>query len=129
MVLGAAAAAAAAYAAGGWFTVAEGIVYPFMIDLFADRSAPLGVRMHYAVLRAPVDVVHRRVHERRAEPAHADALSDAAVVEDLWSQFERVGVAERHRVDVDLAAPDEVAAEIDRRMRSGVLRLEEDSTA
>ncbi len=38
---------------------------------------------------------------RSAGPSrqHAGALADAAVVDDLWAQFERHGVEERHRVD------------------------------
>ena len=124
VVLGAAASAAAAYAAGGWFTVGEGIIYPFMVDLFAAACAPLEVPVHYAVLRAPISVVHQRVQDRRDDPVHEGALADTDVVEDLWDQFERHGVAERHRVDVDGRGPEEVAAEIDRRLATGQLLLE-----
>jgi predicted kinase len=123
VVLAAAADAAAAFAAGGYFTVAEGIVYPTMVDLFAAACAPYGVMVHYAVLRAAVGVVQQRVHERRSEPIHVAALADAAVVDDLWSQFERHGVEERHRVDSDAHAPEGVAAEIDRRLAAGLLLL------
>ncbi len=43
---------------------------------------------------------------------------------DLWAQFEQHGVEERHRVDVGTRGPAEVAAEIDRRLEAGELRLE-----
>ncbi len=122
-VLAAAAAAVATMAHGGYFTVAEGILYPFMLDLFAVACEPLGVALDYVVLRAPVDVVQQRVQDRRREPPHADALDDAAVVDDLWSQFERQGVAERHRVDTGTRPPDAVAEEIDRRLAAGEFRL------
>jgi ATPase family associated with various cellular activities (AAA) len=121
VVLTAAAEAAASFAAGGYFTVAEGILYPFMLDLFAAACAPRGVALHYAVLRAPIGVVQRRVADRRSEPIHVAALADAAVVGDLWVQFEREGVAERHRIDAGEAAPEVVAADIDRRMEAGEL--------
>jgi hypothetical protein len=98
-VLTAAAAAVAEFARGGYFTVAEGILYPFMLDLFEAACEPLAITLNYAVLRAPVDVVQTRVRDRTTEPAHAGALADAGVVEDLWSQFESHGVEERHRVD------------------------------
>lgn len=123
-VLEAAAAAAATFAAGGWCTVGEGIVYPFMLDLFAHACTARRVPLHYAVLRAPIAVVQRRVVDRRAEPQHAGALGDTEVVDDLWSQFERQDTHERHLVDAAELEPAEVAAEIDRRLAAGLLRLE-----
>ncbi len=124
VVLHAAAEAVAAFADGGYFTVAEGILYPFMLDLFASACAPYGITPHYAVLRAPIELVQQRVQDRTIEPEHAGALADAAVVGDLWTQFEQHGVEERHRVDVGDRNPAEVAAEIDRRLRAGEFRLE-----
>ncbi len=123
VVLAAAAEAAAAFAAGGYFTVAEGILYPFMLDLFATACEPDGIALSYAVLRAPIGVVQQRVQDRKIEPPHAGALADAAVVDDLWVQFEGHGVAERHRVDAGEHSPAEVAEEIDRRFRAGELRI------
>jgi broad-specificity NMP kinase len=125
VVLHAAAEAVASFAEGGYFTVGEGILYPFMLDLFAAACAPRGVALHYAVLRAPIDLVQQRVQDRRVEPQHAGALADAAVVGDLWTQFENHGVQERHRVDVGARGPDEVAAEIDRRLGAEEFRLED----
>jgi chloramphenicol 3-O-phosphotransferase len=123
VVLRAAAEAVATFAAGGYFTVAEGILYPFMLDLFAESCAPHGIELNYAVLRAPIGVVQQRVQDRRVEPPHAGALADAAVVDDLWTQFESHGVEERHRVDAGACTPDEVAEEIDRRLQAGEFRL------
>ena len=124
VVLHAAAEAAAAFAAGGYVTVAEGIIYPFMLDLFATACARNAIRLHYAVLRAPIAVVQQRVQARTIEPEHAGALADAVVVEDLWTQFESLGVEARHRVDVGRRSPRQVAEEIDRRLRAGEFRLE-----
>jgi hypothetical protein len=122
-VLGAAAAAVAQFARGGYFTVAEGILYPFMLDLFETACAPFAISLNYAVLRAPVDVVQQRVQGRRAEPLHVGALADASVVDDLWAQFESHGVEERHRVDSGRHSAADVAAEIDRRLEAGDFRL------
>ncbi len=128
VVLQAAAGAVATFASGGYFTVAEGILYPFMLDLFAAAAAGGGERhdvtIHYAVLRAPIGVVQRRVQDRRIEPEHAGALADSGVVDDLWTLFERQGVGERHRVDSGTGGPDELAEEIDRRLAAGDLVLE-----
>ena len=124
VVLRAAAEAVAAFAGGGYFTVAEGILYPFMLDLFAAACARSAVTLDYAVLRAPIAVVQQRVRDRTIEPEHAGALADAAVVEDLWTQFEKLGVGPRHLVDVGRRDPHEVAEEIERRRRAGELRLE-----
>jgi hypothetical protein len=123
VVLQAAAAAVATFAHGGYFTVAEGILYPFMLDLFAAACGPAGVTLNYAVLRAPIDVVQQRVQDRRVEPRHAGALADADVVDDLWAQFESHGVEERHRVDSGGRGPAEVAEEIERRMQAGEFLL------
>jgi hypothetical protein len=76
------------------------------------------------VLRAPIEVVQQRVVDRKVEPQHFGALADAAVVDDLWAQFERQGVEERHRVEVGSVSPASVAEEIDRRFRAGEFRLE-----
>jgi hypothetical protein len=122
-VLHAGAAAVAAFARGGYFTVAEGIVYPMMLDLFAEACAPHEIELHYAVLRAPVGVVQQRVQDRRYEAEHAGALADAGVVEDLWDQFERHGVAARHRVDSGDRTPGAIAEEIERRLGTGGFRL------
>src|ERR1700733_6408495 len=43
VVLPAAAEAVASFAAGGYFTVGEGILYPFMLDLFAAACQPRGI--------------------------------------------------------------------------------------
>ncbi len=122
-VLGAGAAAVAVFAGGGYFTVAEGILYPFMLDLFETACAPFAIDLHYAVLRAPVTVVQKRVQERRVEPPHAGALADATVVDDLWAQFESHGVEERHRVDSGQHSPAQVAEETDQRLEAGDFRL------
>ncbi len=123
VVLSAAASAVATFAAGSYFTVAEGILYPFMLDLFAAACRSLGIEINYAVLRAPLATVHERVQQRRIEPQHKDALDNLAVVGDLWTQFEAAGVDERHRVESGDLTPTDVAAEIYRRCNNGELVL------
>jgi hypothetical protein len=123
VVLSAAASAVATFSAGGYFTVAEGILFPFMLDLFVSACEPLGIDLHYAVLRAPLPVVLSRVQTRTVEPAHRGALADEAVVDDLWTQFERHGVPERHCVDASVLPPEVIAGEIYQRWSAGEFRL------
>lgn len=127
VVLHAGAEAVAAFAAGGYFTVAEGILYPFMLDLFAAASERYGITLHYAVLRAPIELVQQRVQDRRSEPQHAGALADADVVDDLWAKFEHQGVEARHRIDVGARDAATVAGEIELRLEAGALRLDDDA--
>jgi hypothetical protein len=123
VVLSAAASAVATFTAGDYFTVAEGILYPFMLDLFAAACEPLGIAVNYAVLTAPLDTVLTRVQQRLSEPQHANALADEAVVGDLWGLFEAQGVDARHRVDSSQHTPDVIADTIYQRCLNGELRL------
>lgn len=123
VILRASAEAVAAYALGGYFTLAEGILYPFMLDLFAEACATRHVELNYVVLRAPIDTVQQRVHDRRSEPEHYGALADPGVVDDLWTKFESHGVEDRHRVDTGGRPPEAIAEEIDRRLGAGDFRL------
>jgi predicted kinase len=123
VVLSAAASAVATFTAGGYFTVAGGILYPNMVDLFVNACEPLGIELNYAVLCAPLSVVLSRVQARRVEPQHADALADETVVEDLWRMFEENGLEDRHRIDVGERLPEEIADEIYRSCTGGTLLL------
>jgi hypothetical protein len=123
VVLSAAASAVATFTAGGYFTVADGILNPFMLDLFVSACEPLGIELNYAVLRAPLSVVLGRVQARTTEPAHAGALADVVVVEALWNGFEAHGIDDRHRIDSSERSPQQIAAEIYQRCTEGDLRL------
>jgi predicted kinase len=123
VVLAAAASSVATFAAAGYFTVGESILYPDMLDLFAEACEPHGITLHYAVLRAPSALVRQRVQQRRTEPGHAGALNDFDVVDDLRTKFDQAGIAERHWVDVGTLPPAAVAEVIDRRYQAGDFRL------
>jgi hypothetical protein len=119
VILGAAAASVAALVAGGYDTIGDGILFPFMLDLFTAACAPMAISINYAVLRAPLPVVLQRAQARLDEPEHARALADPAVVGDLWTTFDQLDVEQRHVVDVGTRTPDAVAGEIDRRWAAG----------
>ena len=69
VVLQAAAGAVATFASGGYFTVAEGILYPFMLDLFAAAAAGGERARRHDPLRG-VARAHRRGATTRPGPAH-----------------------------------------------------------
>jgi predicted kinase len=123
VVLSAAASAVATFTAGGYFTVADGILNPSRLDLFVSACEPLGIDLNYAVLYAPLSVVLARVEARRTEPEHLGALADAGVVQDLWNGFEAHDVDDRHRVDSSDRPPGLIAEEIYQRCIEGNLRL------
>jgi hypothetical protein len=123
VVLSAAASAVATFTAGGYFTVAEGILYPFMLDLFFNACEPLGIELNYAVLSAPLAVVLSRVQSRTIEPEHFGALADETVVKDLWNKFEEHDLEARHRVEVGDRSPEVIADEIYVRCLDGGLLL------
>ena len=123
VVLSAAASAVATFTAGGYFTVADGILYPFMLDLFVECLQAFGDRAELRRSRAPLSVVLSRVQSRRSEPQHTDALADETVVEDLWRMFEENGLDPRHRIEVAERRPEEIAEEIYRFCTDGHLLL------
>ena len=123
-MLRAAAEAVATFAEGGYFTVAEGILYPFMLDLFVAACEPHGIDVNYAVLRAPIG---------RGAAAGAGSQGSSRRTPGRWRTrpwSTTCGPSSRATVSRSAtgstpvrAAPAEVAEEIDRRMRAGEFRL------
>jgi len=94
--------AAITYAAGGFVTVVDGIVGPWMLPHFHDTP-----RLHYVVLRPSRPEALRRAQARTAP----DALVDAGPVLTLWDQFADLGDLEHHAVDTTAhTAPETLAA-------------------
>lgn len=88
--------AAFAYAEGGFVTVVDGIVGPWMIDYFfpvAGRQRTPAV--HYVVLRPDRAETLRRARAR----TRPEALVDAEPIVSMWSQFEELGSFESHVID------------------------------
>lgn len=90
-VLRVVAQAAFTYAEGGYLTVVDGIVGPWMLAHFAPAPAAL----HYVVLRPSRDETLRRAQARTT----AGALVDAGPVLAMWDQLGDLGPLERHVVD------------------------------
>lgn len=99
------------YAAGGFITVVDGIIGPWMLPHFDSRGAPdesVTPRLHYIVLRPSRDEALRRAQARTAP----DALVDEGPVTGLWDQFADLGALERHVIDTTTQRPDETLAAV-----------------
>lgn len=84
------------YAAGGYFTVTDGIVGPWMLDHFR-AAAVLGdsVHVHYVVLRPSVEVTLHRARGRQGE----NALIKEEPVLHMWNEFAQLGTYEKYVFD------------------------------
>src|SRR3954463_3906697 len=95
------AAAAGVMAKGGYPTVLEGIVGPWMLDLIADQTQAMGIVAHYVVLRPTLEVALERATGRAGEervPGHP-ALTDAEPIRKMWDAFSRLGDYEANVID------------------------------
>jgi predicted kinase len=94
-------AAAGVMANGGYPTVLEGIVGPWMLDLIAHEAQDRGLVAHYVVLRPTLEVALERAKSRAGEervPGHP-ALTDAEPIRKMWEAFSRLGDYEANAID------------------------------
>lgn len=111
--------AAAAYAAGGFTTVVDGIIGPWMLDHFRRAEDATDARHHYVVLRPSRAETLCRA-QRRTSP---DALVDEGPVLALWDQLADLGPLERHVLDTTEHTPAETLAAVRAALASGALEL------
>jgi predicted kinase len=113
VAMGIAGDAAATYAAAGYFTVVEGIVFPrwFLIPL-RDALRKAGFRVTYVVLRAPLPVCIDRVERR-------DGAVDSEAVTKIWTEFEDLDEFETHTIDVSERSPEEIANALEQVLATG----------
>lgn len=105
--------AARRYAEGGFVTVVDGIIGPWMLDLFE------ALQVHYLVLRPSRAETLRRATARTAP----GALVDAEPVLSLWDQFAELGELERHVLDTTDQTPDQTLDSVRAGLASGAYRL------
>ena len=102
VVLDVVAGAACTYAAGGFVTVVDGIVGPWMLDHFTiEARRHVGLPLHYVVLRPGREIALRRAQQRTA----AAALRDEAPILSMWDQFADLGDLEAHVLDTSQQEP------------------------
>jgi len=99
--------AAFTYAAGGYLTIVDGIVGPWMLEHFRSSPANIEVpRVHYVVLRPSREQTLRRAQSRTA----ADALVAEAPILSLWAQFSDLGELGGYAIDTSAHEPAETLA-------------------
>lgn len=99
------AAAAFTYAAGGFTTVLDGVVGPWMLHHFRDHHPDTA--LHYVVLRPARDITLARARARTSP----NALVDELPITTMWDQFESIGDYEPHVLDT---SADTVADTVER---------------
>lgn len=114
------AAAAFGYAAGGYTTIVDGIVGPWMLHHYrevADQHREIGV--HYVVLRPDREAALRRAQLRTGP----DDLTDAQPILDLWEQFGLLGDLRGHAIDTSRLDALETTALVYRQLASDSMRI------
>jgi predicted kinase len=94
-------AAAGVMAAGGYPTIVDGIVGPWMLDLVRAEAAASAVPLNYVVLRPALHVSLDRGGARTGDervPGHP-ALTDEGPIRQLWQAFATLGALELHALD------------------------------
>jgi predicted kinase len=108
--------AAFGYAAGGYLVLLDGILGPWFLDPFAERSDRTGIALHYIVLRPALEESLRRARER------SGGLRDSAPIRDLHRQFGQLGALEKHVIDSTSLSPEQTITKINGVVRSGLAR-------
>jgi len=115
-----------AYAAGGFVTVIDGIIGPWMLGHFRDTGGKEAVPLlHYVVLRPGRGETLRRAQGRRS----AGALVDENPVLSLWDQFSDLGALGRHVIDTTDQKPAETLAAVQTAIGSGAFVLEANTSS
>lgn len=95
-VMEAIAKAAYTYAAGGFMTVVDGIIGPWMLGHFRTQAMERpDVPIDYLVLRPRRDIALARAQARTA----SSALIEEAPILAMWDQFADLGALDQHVLD------------------------------
>jgi len=112
--------AAFTYAAGGFLTIIDGIIGPWMLHHFQETEHAQSVpRLHYVVLRPSREETLRRAQARTAP----DALVDGGPIASLWDQFADLGELENHAIDTTAQNSSETLAAVRSAVEGGQLIL------
>jgi hypothetical protein len=101
-VMAALVASSARYAEGGFEVVVDGVVGPWFLEPWI-ALARTGIDVHYVVLRPNEATTVARGTARTAP----GALTDAAVITQMWRQFANLGAFEAHALDTTALTLDE----------------------
>lgn len=119
-VVGVIASTAFGYAAGGYTTIVDGIVGPWMLHHYRRIAAQHPeVAMHYIALRPDRKTALDRAQQRTSP----DALVEAGPIIDLWEQFSDLGDLDHHTVDTTHLSVEDSVESVREALASGRLRL------
>lgn len=114
------AGAAYAYALGGFITVIDGIIGPWMLDHFRIRATQHpDLPLDYVVLRPQRAITLQRAQARTAP----SALTDEAPILSMWDQFADLGEFDNHVLDTSSEAEEHSARRVADALRGGRFRL------
>lgn len=112
-------AAAFAYAAGGYFTIVDGIVLPLFLAPYREAARAQTITLDYLVLRPKnADISLARVQHRDTHGLKAEGP-----IRDLYSQFGALGALESHVFDSGMHEAAQIAATLAPRIAAGEFRL------
>jgi adenylate kinase family enzyme len=119
IVTGVIAGAACSYAAGGYFTLIDGIVGPWFLAPYREAAAAKNISLHYIVLRpANADIAFARVQQRGTH-----GLTAEGPVRELFRQFANLDALENHAFDSGMMSAGETAAALKQKIQNGEFRL------
>ena len=107
VVMSAVASAAARFVDGGYLTVVDGGIGPWLLDPFVAAARSVNATLQYVVLRPSEDVAMQRAMRRTD-----GGLKDEWPVRKMHQEFSGLGEFERHVIDSSTLSPDEAAARI-----------------
>ncbi|WP_019203651.1 AAA family ATPase [Tsukamurella sp. 1534] len=108
--------AARTYASGGYLTVVDGFIGPWMLHHFLGPGGiAAGTRLHYVVLRTGLEETLRRAQGRSGP----DDLVDEGPIVALWKQFSDLGGLEKHVIDTTGHAAEDSLHAVQRAIAGG----------
>jgi adenylate kinase family enzyme len=111
-------AAAAAYAQGGYFTVLDAVIGPWLLAPLLQRARLAAIDLAYVVLRPRRDVAMARALGRQV-----GELRDPAPITRMYDAFADLGPWEGHVVDSSEQTPEETAADVLAKVYSEAARI------
>jgi energy-coupling factor transporter ATP-binding protein EcfA2 len=110
------AGAARSYSLGGYSTIVDGIVGPWMLDHFMQYGdVHPALRIRYLVLRPSRAETLARAQARMAP----DALLDRDPILSLWDQFSDLGALEAHVINTTGQSPEGTLAVVRTALEGG----------
>jgi cytidylate kinase len=106
--------ASCAYAGGGYDTVLDGILGPWLLESFRSACRKRGLDLSYIVLRPNLDVTLSRATQREGRQ-----LKEVEPIVGLYGAFENLGALEAHVVDSSDQHVEQTRADIAAGLRTG----------